>query len=100
MCFELGPGGFVEGPFEGVADQLDDLVAADCLARLGTMSHSAHHAPGDGTAARRVASEISHAAFTSPMWLNACGKLPSSSPVAGSTSSASRPTSLANATAR
>ena len=30
------------------------------------------------------------------MWLNACGKLPSSSPVLASTSSASRPTSLAN----
>ena len=34
------------------------------------------------------------------MWLKACGKLPSSSPVAGSTSSASSPTSLTNAAAR
>ena len=35
-----------------------------------------------------------HAALTRPMWLNAWGKLPSSSPVVGSTSSASSPTSL------
>ncbi len=34
---------------------------------------------------------MAQAALISPMWLNACGKLPSSSPVAGSTSSASRP---------
>ena len=43
---------------------------------------------------------IAHAALTSPMWLNAWGKLPSSSPLVGSTSSASRPTSLTNAAAR
>ena len=43
---------------------------------------------------------IAHAAFTRPMWLNACGKLPSSSPVSASTSSASSPTSLTKAIAR
>jgi len=42
----------------------------------------------------RSASEMAQAALMSPMWLKAWGKLPSSSPVAGSTSSASRPTSL------
>ncbi len=45
-------------------------------------------------ACRRSASEMAQAALMSPMWLKAWGKLPSSSPVAGSTSSASRPTSL------
>ena len=40
---------------------------------------------------------MAHAALTSPIWLNAWGKLPSSSPVVGSTSSASRSTSLTNA---
>src|SRR6266536_3778613 len=35
-----------------------------------------------------------HAALISPMWLNACGKLPIISPLRGSTSSASSPTSL------
>jgi hypothetical protein len=49
---------------------------------------------------RRSASEIAHAALTRPMWLKACGKLPSSSPVSGLTSSARRPRSLANAAAR
>ena len=34
---------------------------------------------------------IAQAALTRPMWLNACGKLPRSSPVSGSTSSARRP---------
>jgi len=43
---------------------------------------------------RRSASAIAQAALTSPMWLNACGKFPSSSPVSPSTSSASSPTSL------
>ena len=43
---------------------------------------------------------MAQAALTSPMWLNACGKLPSRSPVAGSTSSASRPTSLTYRAAR
>ena len=37
---------------------------------------------------------IAHAALISPMWLKAWGKLPSSSPVSASTSSARRPTSL------
>src|SRR5207253_4975222 len=41
------------------------------------------------------ARDIAQAALIRPMWLNACGKLPSSSPVVGSTSSASSPTSLA-----
>jgi aminoglycoside phosphotransferase (APT) family kinase protein len=45
-------------------------------------------------AGARSASEMAQAALTSPMWLNACGKLPSSSPVSASTSSASRPRSL------
>ena len=50
------------------------------------------------TAAERPPpAEIAHAALTSPMWLKACGKLPRSSPLVGSTSSASRPTSLTNA---
>src|SRR5215471_8450480 len=48
----------------------------------------------------RSASLIAQAALTSPMWLKACGKLPRSSRVFGSTSSASRPRSLAKATAR
>jgi hypothetical protein len=43
---------------------------------------------------RRSAWEMAQAALMSPMWLKAWGKLPSSSPVTGSTSSASRPTSL------
>src|SRR5436309_914387 len=43
---------------------------------------------------------MAQAALTSPMWLNSCGKLPSSSPVPASTSSASRPTSLTNPAAR
>jgi uncharacterized OsmC-like protein/alpha/beta superfamily hydrolase len=38
---------------------------------------------------------IVQAALIRPMWLKACGKLPSSSPLSGSISSASRPTSLA-----
>src|SRR5262249_28282807 len=38
---------------------------------------------------------ISHAAVISPMWLNACGKLPSCSPLRVSISSASRPRSFA-----
>ena len=46
------------------------------------------------------ASEMAHAALTSPMWLNAWGKLPRSSPLSGSISSARRPTSLTKATAR
>ena len=37
---------------------------------------------------------IVHAALISPIWLNACGKLPSSLPVPASASSASSPTSL------
>ena len=40
------------------------------------------------------ASAIAQAALTSPMWLNACGKLPSSSPVPASTSSDRSPTSF------
>ena len=36
---------------------------------------------------------MAHAALISPMWLNACGKFPIISPLAGTTSSASRPTS-------
>ena len=43
---------------------------------------------------------MAQAALTSPMWLKAWGKLPRSSPLTGSTSSASRPTSLTKATAR
>ena len=51
--------------------------------------------PYDGLSLVRFsASLIAQAALASPMWLNACGKLPSSSPVAGSISSASSPTSL------
>ena len=46
------------------------------------------------------ASAMAQAALTRPMWLNAWGKLPRSSPLTGSTSSASRPTSLTNAAAR
>jgi hypothetical protein len=38
--------------------------------------------------------------LTSPGWLKAWGKLPSNSPLAASTSSASSPTSLTNAAAR
>ena len=53
-----------------------------------------------GDAERPRPAEIAHAALTSPMWLNAWGKLPRSSPLVGSTSSASRPTSLTNAAAR
>ena len=37
---------------------------------------------------------MAQAALTRPMWLNAWGKLPRSSPLLGSTSSASRPTSF------
>src|SRR3984893_9769845 len=43
---------------------------------------------------------MAQAALTRPIWLNACGKLPIISPLPGSTSSASRPTSLMAATAR
>ena len=43
---------------------------------------------------------IAQAALTSPMWLNAWGKLPIISPLPASTSSASRPTSLIAATAQ
>jgi hypothetical protein len=39
---------------------------------------------------------MAHAALISPMWLNACGKFPIISPLAGSTSSASRPTSASS----
>jgi hypothetical protein len=46
------------------------------------------------------ASKIAQAALTSPMWLKAWGKLPSSSPLVGSTSSASKPMSLTKAAAR
>src|SRR3974390_2906991 len=51
-------------------------------------------------AARSWAWAIAQAALISPMWLNACGKLPIISPLPASTSSASRPTSLMAATAR
>ena len=54
----------------------------------------------DPGAPLRSASLIAHAALTSPMWLSACGWLPSILRVRGSTSSASSPTSLTNATAR
>ena len=43
---------------------------------------------------------MAQAALIRPIWLNACGKLPIISPLPGSTSSASRPTSLMAATAR
>ena len=49
---------------------------------------------------RSSVSEMAQAALTSPMWLKAWGKLPKSSPLTGSTSSASRPTSLTKAAAR
>jgi pimeloyl-ACP methyl ester carboxylesterase len=42
-------------------------------------------------AAAASASAIAHAALTRPMWLNAWGKLPNSSPFTGSTSSANSP---------
>ena len=45
--------------------------------------------------ARPLALSISQAAVIRPMWLNAWGKFPSSSPVAVSISSASSPRSLA-----
>src|SRR6266511_2685542 len=48
-----------------------------------------------GTFATSPARSMSAAALIRPMWLKACGKLPSSSPLAASTSSASRPRSLA-----
>ncbi len=48
-----------------------------------------------GRVAVLVALSISWAALIRPMWLNACGKLPSCSPFAVSISSASRPRSLA-----
>jgi hypothetical protein len=44
--------------------------------------------------------KLPQAALTSATWLNACGKLPRSSPLTGSTSSASRPTSLTKPAAR
>ena len=47
----------------------------------------------------RSVSAMAHAALTSPVWLNAWGKLPRSSPLTGSTSSESRPTSLTKADA-
>ena len=45
--------------------------------------------------AASFASSIAFAAVISPMWLNACGTLPSISPLFVSISSASRPTSFA-----
>jgi hypothetical protein len=53
-----------------------------------------------GDFCRSSVSEMAQAALTSPMWLKAWGKLPKSSPLTGSTSSASRPTSLTTAAAR
>lgn len=47
--------------------------------------------PPDRSACRVLAPEMAEAALTRPIWLKACGKLPSSSPVPGSTSSASKP---------
>src|SRR6185503_73065 len=54
---------------------------------------AADHSGNDPVAPRALS--ISHAAVIRPMWLNACGKLPSSSSLDVSTSSASRPRSLA-----
>ena len=45
------------------------------------------------------ASAIAQAALTSPMWLNACGKFPRSSPLTGSTCSDRSPTSFTAAAA-
>src|SRR6266851_2701089 len=60
------------------------------------------HAGGSGRAgsACACACVIAQAALIRPTWLNACGKLPISSPLPGSTSSASSPTSLIAAMAR
>ena len=63
------------------------------LAQAGTSERATLGRRHDPTAAR--AWSISQAAVIRPMWLNACGKLPSSSPLATSISSASRPRSLA-----
>ena len=90
--------GEVDGALVGV--DLDDqrqprapprrpVLELGCVLPEGGVSQCRGHA-----VAPRALS-ISHAAVISPMWLNACGKLPSSSPFTVSISSASSPRSLA-----
>ena len=66
--------------------------------RTRVFANGQKFARGRGVASSACA--IAQAALTRPMWLKACGKLPSRSPVAGSTSSASSPTSLTKRAAR
>src|SRR5262249_17676021 len=77
-------------------------VPGAVLARRSGPDHDhvvvgAHRTPPcfAGSPRSRRASPIRQAALISPMWLKAWGKLPSSSPLAVSTSSASRPRSFA-----
>ena len=75
---------------EGVAQPpVRDRLPVGVEASLDLVDGGAH----DATV--RPAWSSSLAAVIRPMWLNACGKLPSCSPVAVSISSASRPRSFA-----
>ena len=88
--------GEVDGALVGVdlGDQRQPRSIAHHLVEVRRVGHECRLLCGDHDTRPRALS-ISHAAVIRPMWLNACGKLPSSSPVAVSISSASSPRSLA-----
>ena len=59
----------------------DDAHYRGAAAGTVTRRGGSRGRPAPPPAARRSAWEMAQAALTRPMWLNACGKLPSSSPV-------------------
>src|SRR5215472_385918 len=100
--------GFEHHPVEGGLETLSQPPAQDYAvpaaghgsALSPGVRSTAAIASGGVRGARRRAWVIAQAALTSPMWLNACGKLPIVLPLRASNSSTSRPTSLIAATAR
>src|SRR5438046_47226 len=84
-----------EGHVQGFTVRCDEGVRPDGTGGTGSAPQSGTCRGDDDRQWHSSAWEIVQAALTSPMWLNACGKFPSSSPVAGSTSSDSSPTSFA-----
>jgi hypothetical protein len=87
----------VDGTFVRIdlGEQRQPGKVADDLVELRRVRDESRVGGGRGHEIRPLALSISQAAVISPMWLNACGKLPSNSPFAVSISSARSPRSFA-----
>src|SRR5262249_22095360 len=94
--------GEVHGALVGVhlGEQREPRLVADHIGESGPVRDESGIADDGVHDTRPRALSISHAAVISPMWLNACGKLPSSSPLEVSISSARSPRALAWETSR